>query len=29
VSVISGSSLDKWFGETRWKHDYKRNIKMK
>jgi hypothetical protein len=29
VSVISGSLLDKWFGEDRWKYDYKRNIKTK
>ena len=29
VSVISGSLLDKWFGESRWRQGYKRNIKMK
>ena len=29
VSVISGSLLDKWFGESLCKYGYKRNIKMK
>ena len=29
VSVISGSLLDKWFGEILCKYGYKRNIKMK
>ena len=29
VSVVSGSLLDKWFGEVWWQYDYKINMKKK